>query len=329
MTPAPKRMTTMFFRPICWPALALLVAFIAVRADVTGPPQPVTVARTDAAPVRWWGQASEAAGLPPTGGSAVTQGQLVAVALAAAQEMETKLRVVFNGEGGAGEKIRSQLPAWREQAAAKTPATMAQLRAIQNLFRDRLTAVGYKNFPAAALVPGSAQISVTLAELYRALFFDLDNFDLDGDGKTYAQELEASTSPFDPFNDLEHGITVIEGDNQTGPPGSILPYPLTVRIEGPNGRIWVNTSVLFWVENGDSSWLAATVSGNVAVSPAKRVVVKTDGLGFAGVYLQLGGNTVSATVHALTEGIGDPVVRFQAKAARPALPAEADQPEGK
>jgi hypothetical protein len=182
------------------------------------------------------------------------------------------------GYAGPGTPTGTQTHWARNLAGA---ATRAQLRAIANLFRTRLAELGYRGL--TELATGDETAAMTVGELR-----DLFNFDLDGDsdldGKTFAQELLAGTNPYDWFNGAAHWLEKIQGDDQVGPPGAFLPKPLTVRMVGPNGRIWVNAPVIFSLPEDDPGFLSA--DGEETAQLVKTLVVYTDGLGFAGAYLK-------------------------------------------
>jgi hypothetical protein len=286
--------------------LALQVAawFAAVglaRADVAGPAVAVAVKPSGKTPVTWWGQAAKAAGLPATPDGQLTRGQLTAFALEAAKEMETKLRAIPLTEPGAGAAIRALRPAWEAQAIApdaKEPATVTQAQEIARLFQGRMAAAdAARNAGRSGTSSGAARAPfsspdakpdlrpVTLARCYALIFFDLDNYDADDDGKTYAQEIAVGTDPFDRFNGRPRQFVIIEGENQTGPPGYFLPYPLTVRLKGENESIYVLTPVTFALAPDSPDWLCA--DARVPTPLVKSLTVRTDDLGYAWVYLKL------------------------------------------
>jgi len=183
-----------------------------------------------------------------------------------------------SGHAGPGTPTGAQSHWTRNLTGA---ATRAQLRAIANLFRTQLAALGYRGL--AELSAGDDTAAITVGEL-RALFsFDLDS-DTDLDGKTFAEELVAGTDSYDWFDGAEHWLVKIQGDDQVGPPGAFLPKPLTVRMVGPNGRIWVNAPVIVSLPADDPGWLSA--NGEESSPLVKTLVVYTDSLGFAGAYLK-------------------------------------------
>jgi hypothetical protein len=281
----------MLFRRARWLAVAVpSLSFAAVTGSsaITTPP-PVKLA-----PVLWWAKACETAGIPAKSDAPITQRQLATIALEAVKEMEIKLRGVPGSEDGAGAAIRALLPAWKKQATSATGrATVAQVREIARPFRERLVAVGYKNFPAdnarklddsgKDAAPVKEDTSVTVAKLHDLFFFDLDNFDSDGDGKTYAEEIVAGTDPFDWFNGEPHTITIIEGDNQVGPPGYFLPYPLTVKIQNAVGHFYVGAPTTFSFTDDEPGFFSAT--GDNASPLLRSITVRTDEHGLAWAYI--------------------------------------------
>jgi hypothetical protein len=181
------------------------------------------------------------------------------------------------GEGGPLGEFRAY------ENLALLNGTVGQLRDFALALRARLAAVGYTHLPA---IPAGGDSTVLTVGDLKALFnFDLDSFDADLDGKTYAQEIAAGTDPFDYFNGAEHQIVIVEGNDQTGPPGYFLEYPLTVRVVGPNGRIWVHAPVTFSIPDGDPSFFSVRPDGSTPL--LKTVTVRTDGLGYAWVYWRL------------------------------------------
>lgn len=157
------------------------------------------------------------------------------------------------------------------------------LRPIVALFRTRLTAIGWRDFPADT-TGENAWTDATVAGLKRFFNFDLDS-DTDGDGRTFAQEVKAGTDPYDYFNGQTPVLVSIEGDGQTGTEAGRLAYPWTVRVRTPDGIPLINAPVTFTLpENPDDGLLAATGDGSTPA--AKTVEVRTDAAGYAWVYLK-------------------------------------------
>ncbi len=84
------------------------------------------------------------------------------------------------------------------------------------------------------------------------------NTDSDGDGATNLQEYQAGTDPNDYYNGNLPTLTIYAGGDQRGNPGTILPVPISVVVNG-NGRR--NSPVTFRVAQG-LALLAPDKSGN-------------------------------------------------------------------
>jgi hypothetical protein len=159
--------------------------------------------------------------------------------------------------------------------------TVGQLRAFANLLRARLAALGYANLP---VIPAGDDADILTVGDLKALFnFDLDSFDYDGDGRTYAEELEDGTDPYDYFNGETPVIVTIEGGDQSGPPGHFLEYPWTVRVKTTDGVPLINAPVTFALAEEEAGFLS--VRGDGSTPLVRSIELRTDAAGFAWVYL--------------------------------------------
>jgi len=163
-----------------------------------------------------------------------------------------------------------------------TPATLGQLRAIVSLFRNRLSALGYLNFPSD--VEGADSDPVTVADLQTLFNFDPDEV-VNPQGQTFAQVVDAGGDP----NATYYGstppiLTALEGEDQTGPPGAFLPKPLTMKVTDANGHFYVHAPVTFALPPDDPGFLSVTGDG---LSPLlKKITVVTDEQGLAWIYIK-------------------------------------------
>jgi hypothetical protein len=112
--------------------------------------------------------------------------------------------------------------------------------------------------------------------------------DPDGDGRSNLQEYQASTDPTDYYNGNLPALTIYAGGDQRGNPGTILPMPISVVVNG-NGRR--NAPVTFTVTQG-LALLAPDNTGSYAGVTSLTVRSTTrypDVLGFyvAQVYVYL------------------------------------------
>jgi pimeloyl-ACP methyl ester carboxylesterase len=112
--------------------------------------------------------------------------------------------------------------------------------------------------------------------------------DPDGDGRSNLQEYQAGTDPTDYYNGNLPALMIYAGGDQRGNPGTILPVPISIVVNG-NGRR--NAPVTFTVTHG-LALLAPDNSGNYAGVTSLTVRSTTrypDALGFyvAQVYVYL------------------------------------------
>lgn len=204
---------------------------------------------------------------------------------------------LFLGGGSFYLGIYGPPPAWDEMSIVGQTDALGQWRAYENLsllngtvgrlrafalaLRARLAAIGYTNLPT---IPIANDTTVLTVGDLKALFnFDLDSFDYDGDGRTYAEEIADDTDPFDYFNGETPVIVTIEGGNQTGPPGHFLEYPWTVRIKTTDGVPLINAPVTFSLAEEEAGFLS--VRGDSSTPLVRSLVVRSDAAGYAWVYL--------------------------------------------
>ena len=103
-----------------------------------------------------------------------------------------------------------------DPGVSSTTATLGQLRAVIALFRQRLTSLGYQNFPAD--VEGDDSDPVTLGDMQALFDFDPDEV-VNNQGLTFAQVVDAGGNPADWYAGQPHFFSTIAGGAQTGPPG--------------------------------------------------------------------------------------------------------------
>jgi hypothetical protein len=180
----------------------------------------------------------------------------------------------------AGPEVTSR---WGDEALRNTLAlqSLTSVRGIVDLFRTRLTAVGWRDFPADT-TGNNAWTDTTVAGLKRLFGFDLDRDD-DGDGRAFWEELAAGTDPYDYFNGQVPVIVSIEGGDQTAPPGHFAAYPWTVRVRTADGIPFINAPVTFSLPDGDSGLLSARSDGSTPL--VRTLSVRTDAAGYAWVYI--------------------------------------------
>jgi hypothetical protein len=160
--------------------------------------------------------------------------------------------------------------------------TVGRLREFALALRDRLAELGYRDLPT--LLTGDDSTELNVGDLKALFNFDLDS-DTDLDGKTFAEEIAAGTNPYDWYDGQEHELVTVEGLDQSGPDDHFMEYPWTVRVIGPNGRIWVNAPVVFTAPTEGRGYLSAKGDGSTPL--VKTLTAFTDGLGYAEVYMMI------------------------------------------
>lgn len=106
--------------------------------------------------------------------------------------------------------------------------------------------------------------------------------DPDGDGLTNLQEFQQGSDPGDFFNGQAPTLAKASGDEQTAPPGRLLPAALVVAVTDPGGAPVANAEVAFSIV-GAAGLLKAGSSAPLTTAVAAR----TDAGGQARVYCQL------------------------------------------
>jgi hypothetical protein len=118
---------------------------------------------------------------------------------------------------------------------------------------------------------------------YASIRTDLTQ-DSDGDGVSDYQEFLNGTDPHDYYNGQPHFFTLVEGGNQTGPPGAFLEYPWTVKVTDANGHFFANAPVTFWFDDDETGFFSET--GDDSSPLVRKITVRTDEHGLAWIYVQ-------------------------------------------
>lgn len=141
---------------------------------------------------------------------------------------------------------------------------------------------------------------------------DASEGDPDGDGLTNLQEYQQGKDPKDYFNGQTAALSIVSGNNQSGPAGQLLPEPLTVEVTGTSGGPMSNAPLRFSV-TGSNGQVAASEAGDLAAVQE----VRTGSNGRAMVYLAPEGAVGSVNqVQASTITEGEPVsVTFESTVA--------------
>jgi hypothetical protein len=190
------------------------------------------------------------------------------------------------GYGGPGPTVMSSnevTSLWGDENLRNTSAflSLTSVHDIVALFRARLTAAGWRDFPADS-TGDDVYFDGTVAGLKRLFGFDLDS-DADGDGKSFWQELAAGTDPYDYFNGRTPVVVTIGGTGQSGPPGHFLQQPWTVRLLSSDDVPLINAPMTFALPEGETGFLSAKGDGSTPL--VKSLTVRTDRAGYAWVYL--------------------------------------------
>lgn len=123
-----------------------------------------------------------------------------------------------------------------------------------------------------------------------------------GDGLTYLQAFRLGLNPLDFYDGHPPVLTLVSGDNQTGPAGGFVPLPLVVSVLDAAGAPFANAPVTFSVgQNGD---LVRQSSSGV---PAATLTVHTDSGGQAGVFFSFASaDTLTSHVMAAIANVAQP-----------------------
>ena len=77
--------------------------------------------------------------------------------------------------------------------------------------------------------------------------------DDDGDGLSNLKEYIQGTNPNDFFNGGSPHLTIVKGENQTGPPNALVSEPLTVKITNDQGAPYNNGAVTYLQIGGEKA----------------------------------------------------------------------------
>jgi hypothetical protein len=127
----------------------------------------------------------------------------------------------------------------------------------------------------------------------------------DGNGFTILQDYQQGNDPTNYYSQnggiITPIITIVNGNNQTGTPGSFLPQALVVKLTNGLGIPLANAPLSFTISSGGGG-IATTTSGTTSSALALR----TDGSGQAAVYFQIPSGATGASQISVTAGTGSP-----------------------
>ena len=266
----------------------------------------------------------------------LNQGQLKQFALGAFLDWESRL------PDGAGWSVQALLDQWTqldetghrvplisETTQDYAPVNLGQLKAVAQVFYDRMIELGSKSaYPWTGV--GVDDFALANAGQAKALFaFDLwavdaasdtkgngipdwwqmrylghlmsdPNQDSDGDGVSDRDEYLRGTDPLDYFNGKEPVLTVVSGDQQKGLPGAFLSKPFVVQVTDGNGVPLKNAPVTFQIWSSAGGGLA---TGPDTGSGVPELSLRTDENGMVSVYLkQTGQDGVFSSIGVIANG---------------------------
>lgn len=265
--------------------LALLLIFLPVRASGTPP--------------AWWYERGVITTNPPADYTAITQGQLKYLATAAAAELDA------NADGGAGDTIHAMIASWSTPTTNTTDynaVTLGQLKNVAQPFYDQLISIGYTDdYPwnTSANAPSDYNIA-NIGQAKRLFSFDLtatidgvlagwesyygitdvNALALRGDGLSNLQAYRMGLNPNDYYNGANPNLSIVNGNNQTGPVNGPLPQPLIVSVTDGNGNPYIGAPVSFTTGAG-------TLQSGSTGKPGATITVLSDGSGLARAFLTL------------------------------------------
>lgn len=139
-----------------------------------------------------------------------------------------------------------------------------------------------------------------------ATFGDLSHdstTDTDGDGIPDVQEFKNGTDWNDFFNGASPVVTIVQGNNQTGAPGTFVSAPLTVQVANAQGTPYAGATVSYAITSGDGT-LQLTSNGTAATSQSRV----TDATGETKMYFKTSATANTSTT--LTATYGGQTVTF-------------------
>jgi hypothetical protein len=266
--------------------LALLLVFLPLRAS--------------GSPPAWWYERGVITTNPPADYTAITQGQLKYLATAAAAELDAHFTSPW--ASGAGDTIHAMIASWSTPTTNTTDynaVTLGQLKNVAQPFYDQLGYGG--SYPWS--YPANTASDYNVANIGQAK--QLFSFDVTGDAiPHWWQHYYAINYPnmqsgngltyFQAFTERHyyHGATptlsIVNGNNQTGPVNGLLPQPLIVSVTDGNGNPYVGAPVSFTTGAG-------TLQGSSIGTPATTITARSDSSGLAKAFLTLP-TTHNATV---------------------------------
>ena len=276
--------------------LALLLIFLPIRAS--------------GSPPAWWYERGVITAKHPADYTAITQGQLKYLATAAADELDANFSCPW--ASGAGDTIHAMVAAWSTPTTNTTDynaVTLGQLKSVAQPFYDQLGYEGWYPWSTNANAPSDYNIATIGQAKY------LFSFDLTGDAipdswedyythiewweDYYASHNDAATSSnalielqaftqSHYFNGATPTLSIVNGNNQTGPVNGLLPLPLVVSVTDSNGNPYIGAPVTF------STGIGALQASSIG-TPVNTITVQSDGSGLAKAFLTLP-NTTNATL---------------------------------
>jgi hypothetical protein len=128
--------------------------------------------------------------------------------------------------------------------------------------------------------------------------------DSDGDGVADYIEGDNGTNPNEYYNGVLPILTIASGNNQSGAPGQVLPYPLRILVTTTNGVVLSNAPLTFTVTQG-----AAQIALNPTGPFTTSVNLRSAGDGTAAVFAQMPSTLASNVSIAVSASIGTNTVQ--------------------
>jgi hypothetical protein len=241
-------------------------------------------------------------------------GQLKQMATQAAAEMNASLP-----QGGAGAPVNALIAQWTAAAADGvvrddyTAINLGQLKAVAQLFYDRLIAVHYTSaYPWATSGLNADDYNVANVGQLKSLFsFDVAYSTLNdglpdwwvlyynlgsvtdptlaaadplGNGITNLMAFTNGTDPTNWYAGQTVVLTLVSGASQSGAPGAFLPQPIAVSVMKADGITpWTGAPVTFTADAGLGSYSTA---GDGSAPLQTSLTAQTDTNGQVTVYFQ-------------------------------------------